>query len=57
MAICILGIDLPLSGLSKSTSQHKYLVWETTAKHFKPGELPPQVGDMNKWQISLTNKY
>jgi hypothetical protein len=54
---CILGIDLPLSGLSKSTFQHRYLVWETTAKHFKPGELPPQVGDMNKWQISLTNKY
>lgn len=54
---CILGIDLPLAGLNKSTAQHKYLTWETTAKHFKPGELAPQVGDMNKWQISITNQY
>jgi hypothetical protein len=52
---CILGIDLPLNGLSLRTSEHNYLVWETTAKGFKPGELAPEISDMNNWSIAITN--
>ena len=52
---CILGIDLPLNGLSLRTENHNYLVWETTSKGFKPGELAPEVSDMDKWSIAVTN--
>jgi hypothetical protein len=52
---CILGIDLPLNGLSLRTYKHNYLVWETTSKGFKPGELAPQISDMNKWIVAVTN--
>jgi hypothetical protein len=52
---CILGIDLPLNGLALRTENHNYLVWETTSKGFKPGELAPEISDMNKWSIAVTN--
>jgi len=52
---CILGVELPLHGLSLSSNNHNYLVWETTAKGFKPGELAPEISNLNKWSIGLTN--
>jgi hypothetical protein len=52
---CIIGIDLPLNGLSLRSNNHNYLVWETTSKGFKPGELAPEISDMNKWTIAVTN--
>lgn len=52
---CILGIDLPLKGKSVGNYQHNYLVWETTAPGFKPGELSPEISDMDKWHIAITN--
>jgi hypothetical protein len=52
---CILGIDLPFNGLSLRTQEHNYLVWETTSMGFKPGELAPEISDMDKWTIAVTN--
>jgi hypothetical protein len=55
MDIVFLGVELPLHGLSLSSNNHNYLVWETTAKGFKPGELAPEISNLNKWSIGLTN--
>jgi hypothetical protein len=52
---CILGIDLPIKGKYVRDSKHNYLVWETTAPGFKPGELSPEISDMDKWLIAITN--
>lgn len=52
---CILGIDLPMKGKSVGNYKHNYLVWETTAPGFKPGELSPEISDMDKWHIAITN--
>jgi hypothetical protein len=52
---CILGIDLPLKGKYVGNYKHNYLVWETTAPGFKPGELSPEISDMDKWHIAITN--
>lgn len=52
---CILGIDLPMKGKSVGNYRHNYLVWETTAPGFKPGELSPEISDMDKWHIAITN--
>jgi hypothetical protein len=52
---CILGIDLPMKGKYVGNSNRKYLVWETTAPGFKPGELSPEISDMDKWHIAITN--
>ena len=52
---CILGIDLPFKGKYVGNSNRKYLVWETTAPGFKPGELSPEISDMDKWHIAITN--
>jgi hypothetical protein len=48
------NVEIPSHGDQKNRVRE---IVETTAKHFKPGELAPQVGDMNKWQISITNQY
>ncbi|MFN5458476.1 MAG: hypothetical protein ACK5AY_01075 [Bacteroidota bacterium] len=52
----ILGIGLPYSGLYKSSYGVQYYAWELTAKDWQPGLLPPQVGNMYNWKISITNK-
>jgi hypothetical protein len=52
---CILGIDLPINGLSLRTANHNYLVWETTSTGFKPVELAPEISDLDKWSIAITN--
>ncbi|MHA8067570.1 hypothetical protein V7S76_12930 [Aquirufa sp. ROCK2-A2] len=52
---CILGIDLPMRGKYVGNAKRKYLVWETTAPGFKPGELSPEISDMDKWHIAITN--
>lgn len=49
----ILGIGLPYNGLSYETSSGKYALWETTDRGFKPGILPPEIMNLNYWNISL----
>jgi hypothetical protein len=52
----IMGIGLPYQGLYKSYNGIKYYTWELTAKDWQPGLLPPQVSDMNNWNVVLINK-
>lgn len=52
----ILGLNLPASGLHKFHNGKRYYAWETTAKYFKIGDLPPLVSDMDQWEVVLTSK-
>ncbi|MBU8884010.1 hypothetical protein KSK37_13015 [Kaistella sp. DKR-2] len=49
----ILGISLPYNGLTYESGDGKYTLWETTDRGFKPGILPPEVMNLNYWDISL----
>ncbi len=49
----ILLIDLPTRGQFMVHQGKKYYFWETTAKGWKAGELPPGVSDIAKWKISI----
>jgi hypothetical protein len=52
----ILGIDLPgVGGSYVRAGGRKYYVWETTAKGFDVGYLPPEMSNMSNWNIALTN--
>jgi len=51
----ILGIGLPYSRLYKSYGGVRYYTWELTAMGWQPGLLPPQVSDMNNWNIVMVN--
>lgn len=51
----ILGIAGDYSGKFKQYNGIRYFVWETTATDFVPGILSPNYGNMNYWQIALTN--
>jgi hypothetical protein len=52
----ILGINIPGSGSSKTYNGKKYILWETTAKYFKAGDLPVNFNDVTHWNIVLTSK-
>ena len=52
----IMGIGLPYQGLYKSCNGVRYYTWELTAKDWQPGLLPPQVSNMNNWNVVLINK-
>jgi hypothetical protein len=51
----ILGLNLPSAGQYKLFQGKKYLVWETTAPNHLMGSLPPQIGNMNFWNVVLTH--
>lgn len=51
----ILGLNLPSAGQYKLFQGKKYLVWETTAPNHIMGSLPPQIGNMNFWNVVLTH--
>ncbi len=50
----VLGLNLPTSGQYKLFRGKKYRVWETTAPNHTLGSLPPQIGNMNFWNVVLT---
>ena len=52
----ILGLNLPSSGLYKIYRGKKYMLWETTGKHFKVGYLSPGFNDVTHWDVVLTSK-
>lgn len=52
----IFGIGLPYQGLYKSYGGVRYFAWELTAPGWQPGLLPPQISDMDNWEIALINK-
>ncbi len=51
----ILGLNLPAAGQYKLFRGKKYLVWETTAPNHIMGVLPPQINNMNFWDVVLTH--
>jgi len=52
----IIGINLPMEGLSYNFQNRKYILWETTAPNMKPGILPTEISNTNNWRISLKSK-
>lgn len=52
----ILGLNLPSAGQYKLFQGKKYLVWETTAPNHIMGVLPPQISNMNFWNVVLTHE-
>jgi hypothetical protein len=51
----IIGINLPYEGTAYADQNKRYTLWETTAL-FKPGILPNEVADLDRWRISLKSK-
>ena len=49
----IIGINLPLKGVSKSINGIKYIVWETTNQGIPPGIISREISDMRFWNVSL----
>lgn len=52
----VLGINLPFMGASYDFGGQRYILWETTYKNAKPGDINPEIDDMTKWRISLKSK-
>ncbi|MGL2963886.1 hypothetical protein ACSVH2_08730 [Flavobacterium sp. RSB2_4_14] len=52
----IIGINLPISGLSYNYYNQRYVLWETTAPNAKPGQIPNEISNLNNWRISLKSK-
>jgi hypothetical protein len=51
----ILGVAIPAKGKYKKHRGANYYVWETTAKGWKIGSLPPETGNLEYWDVILTN--
>jgi len=52
-AHAMLLLSLPSSGDYLTRFNKKYYFWETTAKNWKLGVLPPTTSNINKWKIVL----
>ena len=52
----ILGINLPINGLSYNYNNQNYVLWETTAPNCKPGIIPNEISNLNNWRLSLKSK-
>lgn len=52
----ILGINIPGAGTYKTHYGKKYLLWETTNKYFKAGDVPSTFDDVSYWNVVLTSK-
>ena len=49
----MIGINLPTYGKYKLINGKKYYFWETTAKGFTVGVLPPDSWNISKWFLAL----
>ncbi len=52
----VIGLNIPASGDYKLLNGKKYLLWETTAKYYTIGKLPPNFNNVAYWNIVLTSK-
>jgi hypothetical protein len=52
----ILGINIPVNGLTYDYQGQKYILWETTAPNNKPGIISNEISNINNWRISLKSK-
>lgn len=49
----VLGINLPLQGISKRINSKRYVIWETTQQGIPPGIIPREISDMRFWNVTL----
>ncbi|MCJ8290153.1 MAG: hypothetical protein HRT58_10860 [Crocinitomicaceae bacterium] len=49
----ILLLDIPSTGDYLEHNHHRYYFWETTAKGWQSGDLPPGVNNVKYWEIVL----
>jgi hypothetical protein len=53
----IIGVNLPIEGVSKIINGKRYVIWETTEQGIPPGVIPKEISDMRFWSVNLiTNK-
>lgn len=52
----IIGVNLPISGITYQFQNQRYVLWETTAPNVKAGILPREISNLNYWRISLKSK-
>jgi hypothetical protein len=52
----MLAVNLPATGHYLQKGQKRYYFWETTATGWSPGMLPPNMKNLDYWEISLTNE-
>lgn len=52
----LLGIVLPIPGVTYSFHGRSYVLWETTAPGMSPGVINPSMNNLSNWRISLTSK-
>jgi len=53
----LLGIVLPVQGITYSFHGKEYLLWETTTPGMPPGILAPSLDNLSNWRVSLTSKH
>lgn len=49
------GLAVPASGTYKGYRGEHYYFWETTAKGWDIGTLPPEMGEVDNWEVVLAN--
>lgn len=49
----VIGINLPLYGVSKTINGKQYFIWETTEPGLEPGFFPRELSDMRFWNVNL----
>jgi curved DNA-binding protein CbpA len=54
-AVVAVSLDevLPDEAVAVHVNGEPYYLWETTSKGFGPGELPPNLSNINHWEIAL----
>ena len=55
----LIAVHIPTSygtgGTNISINGVPYLLWETTSKNFRPGEIPSDIANVAQWTVSLLN--
>lgn len=52
----LLGIVLPVPGVTYSFNGKNYILWETTTAGMPPGVIAPSLNILSNWRVSLTSK-
>jgi len=52
----LLGVVLPVPGVTYSFHSKEYLLWETTAPGMPPGVLAPSLNNLFNWRVCITSK-
>ncbi len=52
----LIAVNLPGSGIAKNIHNKNYWFWETTAAGYDIGNIPPQLQNINYWDVALLNE-